>query len=104
MLDVKTWLESTGLPVKENHFKSPPALPYLVFVQDTRIRGSDSENCIVEREIDIELYSESIDQTSDLLIETLLDAIPVEYSKNREWIGTEQFFQTTFSFSLIERK
>lgn len=104
MLDIKTWLATTGLPVSEDHFIKPQLLPYIVFTQDKTVRGGDTENCIVDRDIDVELYSENIDTVNESKIATLLDTLPVEYTQTRTWIDSEKFYQTVFSFSIIERK
>lgn len=104
MLILSSWLAAIGLPVKEDHFKVPPALPYILFTQEATSRGGDMANLIVDREIDIELYSESIDTANEAKIEALLDALPVEHTKTRTWIDSEKFYQTVFSFALTERK
>lgn len=38
-IDVKVMLEETGLKVAENCFLRAPALPYIVFLQDSKNSG-----------------------------------------------------------------
>ena len=103
MLDIKTWLETTAMKVAEERFLKPPELPYIVFVDKKDIRGSDSKNCIADRDISIELYSERIDVTAESTIEMLLREKEIHYSKGRTWIPSEMFFETIYDFELIEK-
>jgi hypothetical protein len=103
MLDVKTWLETTGYRVAEERFLVPPALPYVVFLVDSNVRGADNKNCIVERSISIELYAEKINKEAESKIETLLNEKAIEYSRDHTWIDSEKIFQTMYEFNLIEK-
>lgn len=103
MLDVKSWLETTGMEVAENHFKKPPALPYVVFLESGNYGGADSKNCIADRSITIELYSDKINETAEAKIEALLNDIAKEYLKDRIWIDSERRFQTMYDFNLLEK-
>ncbi|AGK95407.1 hypothetical protein [Clostridium pasteurianum] len=103
MLDVKTWLQSTGLPVAETAFIKPPSLPYIVFLTNDNIAGGDNKNCISDRSIGIELYSSRIDRDSESKIENLLNEKAIEYKKNRTWIPEDTFFETMYDFNLIEK-
>lgn len=103
MLDIKTWLESTGYNTTEERFSKPPALPYIVFIEDINVRGGDNENCIEERKINVELYSDKINKVAEKAIEDLLNEKSIEYKKERIWIDTENFFQTVYDFNFIEK-
>jgi len=103
MLDVKAWLETTTMKVAEDSFLKPPVLPYIVFTDETNVRGSDDKNSIADRKLSIELYMVKINKDTEKLIEDLLNAIPIEYKKNRTWIKAEMFFQTVYDFDLIEK-
>lgn len=103
MLDVKSWLETTEMKVAEERFLKPPALPYIIFLESTNTRGSDDQNCIIEREISVELYSEKIDKDAENKIENLLNGKAIQYKKDHTWIETEKFFQTVYDFNLIEK-
>lgn len=103
MLDIKPWLETTGLKVAEEKFKKPPLLPYVIFTESNDIRGADTKNCISERVIGIELYSENIDRVSEGKIDDLLNEKLIEYSKERIWIDSQLMFETIYVFNLIEK-
>ncbi|WP_411680424.1 hypothetical protein [Clostridium thailandense] len=103
MLDVKVWLESTGMKVAQERFLKPPALPYIIFLETSSVSGADNKNCISDRSISIELYSDKINKASEGAIEDLLNEKAIEYSKDRTWIDSEKFFQTVYDFNLIEK-
>ncbi|QNU66918.1 hypothetical protein EHE19_019170 [Ruminiclostridium herbifermentans] len=103
LTDVKTWLETTGYKVAEERFLKPPALPYIIFIDHTDIRGADNKNCIATRQISIELYSDKINHEAEQKVEELLNKKAIHYSKNRTWLQAEMFFQTVYDFNLIEK-
>jgi hypothetical protein len=104
MLDVKTWLEGTEMKVEEERFLKPPALPYIIFTEDTDVSGADNKNCIANRGITIELYSDKINKAAaELKIETLLNEKSIQYKRNRTWIDSEKLNQTVYDFDLIEK-
>lgn len=103
LTDIKIWLESTEMKVAEERFLKPPALPYIVFSEEMDVNGADNKNCIADRKISIELYSDKINRVAEQLVENLLNKKSIEYKKNRIWIESEMFFQTMYDFSLIEK-
>jgi hypothetical protein len=103
MLEIKPWLETTGYVVEEDLFMKPPSLPYIIFKENNDVSGADDKNCIVDRKISIELYSEEINKVAEKAIETLLNEKTIQYSKNRIWLNTEMMFETIYDFNLIEK-
>lgn len=103
LTNVKEWLESIGMKVAEDCFLKPPPLPYIVFTEETKVRGADTKNCIVDRSISIELYSDRINHEAEQKIEELLNEKSIEYKKNRTWIDSEKFFQTVCDFDFTEK-
>jgi hypothetical protein len=103
MLDIKTWLEETSMKVAEERFLKPPALPYIIFTDNTNVSGADNKNCIAKRGISIELYSDKINKEAETEVETLLNKKSISYSKDRIWIQGEMFFETIYDFNLIEK-
>ena len=104
MLNVKTWLETTGLKVAEESFFKAPALPYIVFMETRDVNGADDVNLKVQRTITIELYSSDIDLINEEKIEDLLDGKAFSYRKDRTWIPSDGFYQTVYELSITERK
>ena len=104
MLDVKAWLETTGYKVAEIAFTKKTPLPYIIFTDKRNVGGGDLQNNLVVREISVELYSDKINRDVEKAIEDLFDAKAVSYEKNRVWIGgADNFFETTYDFSITEK-
>jgi len=103
MLDVKSFLEKTGMKVSENYFSNPPALPYIIFSDTMSVKGADSRNCLLDRSITVELYSKKIIEEKEKIIENLLNEKSIKFVKNRTWIDSENFFQTVYDFNLYEK-
>lgn len=103
MLDIKQWVQSTGMKVAENCFLKPPAFPYIIFLEDVKVNGADNKNCLAGRDITIELYSDRINREAEKNIIDLLDEKGIDYTKNRTWVDSEKFFQTVYDFNLKEK-
>lgn len=103
MTDIKTWMEETNLRVADTCFKKPPQLPYIVFLENPSISGADDKDCISSREITVELYSGNIDYANEDILENLLYEKSTNFKKNRTWVDSESFFQTTYDFTLYEK-
>lgn len=104
MLDVKTWLQSTGLPVEFVAFEKPPQLPYVVILEDQSIYGADECNFIVIRSLTIELYSRTSKSTAEDALELLFNQKSVEYSKSTIWLPSERCYMVVYNFEITERK
>ena len=104
MLDVKTWLETTGLDVGLVSFESPPPLPYIVYMEDVDCFGSDLSNDLVDRSFAVELYSRKPGSNAENLIEALLDEKAFNYTKNTMWLSSERCHMTVYNFTFTERK
>ncbi len=104
MLEIKAFLEQTGLPVREQRFLGVMPLPSIVFSDDVEIGGADLKNNLLNHNIVIEFYSEAIDLDNEAKIEQLLDNLPTHYNRHRDWIESEKFFSTVYKFTITERK
>ena len=104
LTNLKSWLETTGMKAAEELFKTPPALPYIVFRDSRNVYGSDESNLLAVRNVAIELYSDTIHAAAESSIEALLNAKAYPFTKHREWIPSESFFMTVFEFQTTERK
>jgi hypothetical protein len=103
LTDVKIWLETTGMRAEEEQYIKPPPLPYLIFTEDRNNFGADNKNCIVDRNISIELYSEKINHTAELKVESLLNKSSISYKKSRTWVDSERYYQTVYDFNFVEK-
>lgn len=103
MLDVKTWLETTGLKVAKESFYTAPKLPYILYMESSTVRGADNVNKLIEKSVRVELYGDTIDETTEGLIEVLLNSKPFEYTKENVWIPSEKMYETIYEFDFIEK-
>lgn len=104
MLEIKTWLESTGLSVEFVSFEKAPALPFIAYLENRDVYGSDMENLLVEREITIELYAKRPGSDSESIIEHLLDEKAFDYQKTIIWLPSERCHMIVYNFKFTERK
>lgn len=97
-------LKATGIPYKESRFLKPPKTTYAVYMDAVNRRGADDINLITQHDVTIELYEYEKDPASEALLESQLDALGIEYSKEpRYWIQEEQLFQVVYEFSYTEK-
>lgn len=104
MLDVKIWLQSTGLPVEFVAFEKPPQLPYVVILEDQSVFGADECNLIVTRSLTVELYSRTSISSAENDLELLFNQKSVEYSKSTLWLPNERCYMVVYNFEITERK
>lgn len=96
-MDIEKWFrEGTKTKIKELRYLTPPSLPYNLFVDEKKYRGADLQNNIVEHNLTIEHYSETIDNENEKVIEDFLNAELKQYEKNREWLNEEKMFVTIY--------
>lgn len=90
---------------RETRFLKPPAVTYAIFNDTKTNRGADNVNCLVEHEINIELYEYTPDPTAEAAIEAQFDAYGQPYIKqNRYWINEEQLYQVIYEFNYLEKR
>lgn len=106
MLDIKEWLNTTGIAFENTVWKNPPAYPYGVFLDESNARGADEKLFIKEHELNIEIYSDT--EKGIALAERSIDSILCESGVSytclgREWDDQEKHFQSSYHFSLTEK-
>ena len=104
MLDVKTWLETTGLSVEYISYDKPPELPWVVYMEAQDCYGADMSNDIVSRSISVELYRKKSQVSAEAALESIFNAKAVAYNKNTMWLSSERCFMTVYNLTLTERK
>ena len=104
MLDVKKLLEQTGLKIGEVAFLKPPALPYIIILEDKEELGADQLNNIINRNLTIEFYSEKINKEKEAEIENLLKSKSLKFKKERVYIDSQKIFETIYTFSIYEKE
>ncbi|URZ07541.1 hypothetical protein [Clostridium felsineum] len=101
-MDIKTWLEESGMKAAETAFKKPPPFPYIVFLDHVKRGGADMKNMIKHHELQVERYSEFNDDSVEL--EALFDEKALEYTKEKQWLDSEKCFMTRYEFEILERE
>ena len=101
---VKEILDVTGIPYRETRFLTPPKTTYAVYMDAVDRRGGDNINLISQHDVTIELYEYKPDPNAERLIETTLDALGIEYTKQpRYFIQEEQLYQVVYDFTFIQK-
>lgn len=104
-MDIKEWLETgTKFKWKELRYLKTPPLPYNIFIDDTVYRGADNLNNIIEHNISLEHYSETIDSANEKIIETFLNEEELSFEKNREWLQEEEMYVVVYSIETFLEK
>lgn len=104
-MDIKMWFENgTKMKIKELRYLKMPPLPYNIFIDDTVYRGADLKNNIIEHNVVIEHYSETIDAKNENIIENFLNSENRHFEKNREWLQEEQLFVTVYELDTFLEK
>lgn len=104
-MDIKTWFEGgTKMEIKELRYLKMPPLPYNIFIDDTVYRGADLKNNIIEHNVVIEHYSETIDTENEKIIEKFLNSENKRFEKNRDWLQEEKLFVTVYELETFLEK
>jgi len=101
--DIRALLQSLNIPIAEESFYTAPKLPYLIFMESRGVRGADKKNNIADRDVTLEFYADTINPLKEAEIETILNSIPVEFSRDRMWLSSEKMYETIYSFTFTEK-
>lgn len=94
-------LSTIGLPLSYNHFTTPPAPPYLVYLFSySNDLIADNRNYEDIGIYQIELYTNKKDLVSEKKVEDKLKEIELPYQKIETWIDSEKLFQIIYEVSL----
>lgn len=104
-MDIKKWFEDgTKLTIKENRTRKITTLPFNIFIDDKYYRGADLKNNIIEHNVTIEHYSETIDTEDEKIIENFLNSESRHFEKNREWLQDEEMWVTLYELDTFLEK
>lgn len=96
-----TELNKIGLPLSYNHFTTPPAPPYLVYLfsysNDLMADNINYEDVGVYQ---IELYTDKKDTASEKKVEDKLKALEIPYQSFETWIDSEKLYQIVYEISI----
>ena len=95
-------LESINIPVAYRSFEvdkhnQPPAPPFICYLfPNSDPEFADNANAAKVEELDIELYTDRKNFELENSIEEALKSNELPFSREEEWIDSEQMLQTTF--------
>ena len=104
--DIYTILKATGYPVAYSHFTGTtttplPIPPYITYL--TAYSSNLMADNKVYKKIDnlqIELYTNKKDLTTEKKLEDILDNNDIAYDSTETWIDTEKLFQKIYEISI----
>lgn len=101
LAELKTLLATSKLPVAFDHFKTAQNLPYLVYiVADNDSFSADNGTFYIHPLIQLELYTENKNESTEATIESILDSVPFFYEKAEGYLTDEQMYMVTYNFVL----
>ena len=102
LLEVAQMVASIGLPYRYSHFSETPQPPYLVFYYPAENDPhADNSNYINKRQLFIELFTKTKDQTSEASVESVLRQHVLSWYKQTDFLNDEKLFQTTYEMEVI---
>lgn len=103
LAELKTLLSTNTaeIPVAFDHFKTAQSLPYMIYI----VTGNDNfaaDNGAYYKDsvIQLELYTELKSETTEAVVEAVLDSVPFFYSKDEGYLDDEQMYMVTYRFVL----
>ena len=96
-----TELLKTGFPVAYLKFKTPPTLPFIVYVNASR-EGISADNKVWHKlnNYRIELYTKKKDPASELILENVLDNAGIFYEMNEAYIESEKMHEVYYEIQI----
>ena len=102
LLEVVQMVASIGLPYRYSHFSETPNPPYVVFYYPSETDPhADNSNYINKRQLFIELFTNTKDQTSEASVESVLKQHGLSWYKQTDFLNDEKLFQTVYETEVI---
>lgn len=99
--ELKDILDTSELPVAFDHFVTEQTLPYLVYiVADNQNTPADNKVWYTAPQIQLELYTNLKNETTEGTVEAILDSVPFFYTKAEGYLPDEQMYMVTYQFTL----
>lgn len=101
--EVKTMLESTGLPVCYYQWVNgtAPDLPYICYYfPNNNPETADNKIHHKIEALAVELYTESKDFATEQLVESVLDTYELPYSRSEQYIEDENMYEVLFEMEV----
>ena len=100
--EVGAMISSTELPFRYSHFSETPEPPYIVYYypSENDIFG-DNSNYVNRRQLYVELYTKSKDETTESTVENALKSAGLTWYKQTDFLSDEMLFQITYEMEVI---
>ena len=102
--DIAEMIESIGLPFTYYSFPigNVPDLPYIVFYypRNNDFIADDQNYQKIER-LNIELYTQNKDFTTEEQVESVLNANGLVYSRSEEYITSEEMYEVLYEMDIL---
>ena len=102
--DIAEMIESIGLPFTYYSFPigNVPDLPYIVFYypRNNDFIADDQNYQKIER-LNIELYTQKKDFTTEAQVESVLSANGLVYSRSEEYITSEEMYEVLYEMDIL---
>ena len=100
--EVANLIASFGFSWRYSHFSQTPAPPYVVYYYpaENDVHADDS-NYVNKRQLFVELFTKTKDDTSEATIEGKLKTAGLSWYKQTDFLNDEKLFQTTYELEVI---
>ena len=100
--EIANLITSFGFSCRYSHFTETPTPPYVVyyFPAENDVHA-DNSNFVNRRQLFIELYTKTKDETSEGTIQSALSGAGLSWYKQTDFLNDEQLFQTTYEMEVI---
>lgn len=100
--EIADMIAAMGFPWRYSHFSQTPNPPYVVyyFPSENDVYADDS-NYVNRRQLFVELYTKTKDETSEAAIEAKLKQNGLTWYKQTDFLNDESLFQTTYEMEVI---
>lgn len=101
MVEIFELLKTTGYPVAYHHFKSPPSIPFITYVDNgtSNFMADDSVFGKINN-IDVELYTDKKDVAAEKKLEDLFEENGIAWEAFEEWIESEKMYQRIYEIGV----
>lgn len=103
LIEIKAMLDTLGYPVAYSHFKQATDLPFICYL-DAGTNNYNADNAVYQKvqNIDIELYFEHKNSTTEKALEDLLNENGITWESYPDvWIEDEKVYRKLYEIGVI---
>lgn len=100
--EVADIIASIGYTWRYSHFSQTPTPPYVVYYYPSENDvHADDENYVNKRQLFVELFTKSKDDTAEAKVENALRSGGITWYKQTDFLNDEKLFQTVYESEVI---